>query len=70
MTERNASMLRLMPGPVIVVELVTGSGLRVVLVVVAVVQRRLGPSSSATTSTADLPLPLPQLDYWKSRHSQ
>ncbi|HEV8163044.1 MAG TPA: hypothetical protein VGR74_01090, partial [Actinomycetota bacterium] len=30
-----------------------GYWLRVVLVVVAVAQRRLGPSSSATTSTAD-----------------
>ena len=35
------------------------SGLRVALVVVAVAHRRLGPSSSATTSTADRALPSP-----------
>ena len=34
-----------------------GSWLRVALVVVAVTQRRLGPSSSATTSTTDRALP-------------
>jgi hypothetical protein len=34
-----------------------GYWLRVVLVVVAVAQRRLGPSSSATTSTTERALP-------------
>lgn len=49
-------MLRVPPIAALV-ELATGPGCRVALVVVAVAHLRLGPSSSATMSTTDRALP-------------
>jgi hypothetical protein len=58
-TERNASMLRPCPAHRIAGRAGYWSWLRVVLVIVAVAQRRLGPSSSASTSTRERALPSP-----------
>jgi hypothetical protein len=61
-TERDAGMLLLLhPGPARLARGRAGYWLEVlvVLVVVAVAQRRLGPSSSATTSTVERALPSP-----------